>query len=203
MIPMQKEHDAMFHWLSFLTYAVVTTVTPGPNTIASMSGGSKNGYRKTLPFNFGVLAGVSVIMALCALFCSLLSSVLPKIRFPMLVIGAAYILYLAFMTWRGGAVSEGEAPGGGFLSAVLLQFLNVKLILYGIVSMETYILPYYQGNIPALLGFSLLMAVFCFAATLLWSAFGTAFKWLFAKHSKTVNLIMALLLVYCAVSLFL
>jgi len=203
MIQIRKGLTAMFNWLSFLTYALVTTVTPGPNTIASMSGGSKNGFRKTLPFNFGVLAGVSVIMALCALFCSLLSSVLPKIRTPMLIIGAAYILYLAWMTWRSGAVTEGEAPKGGFFSAVLLQFLNVKLILYGLVSMETYILPYYQHNIPALLGFSLLMATFCFAATLLWSAFGSAFKWLFAKHAKAVNLVMALLLIYCAVSLFL
>lgn len=193
----------MFNWLSFLTYALVTTITPGPNTVASMSGGSKNGFRKTLPFNLGVFAGVFVIMVLCALFCSLLSSLVPKIRTPMLLIGAAYILYLAWMTWRSGAVTEAAAPGGGFLSAVFLQFLNVKLILYGIVSMETYILPYYQHDLPALLGFSLLMAAFCFAATLLWSVFGSVFKWLFAKHAKTVNLIMALLLVLCAVSLFL
>ena len=39
--------------------------------------------------------------------------------------------------------------------------------------------------------------------TLCWSAFGSAFKWLFSKHARVVNLVMALLLVYCAVSLFL
>lgn len=193
----------MFNWLSFLTYALITTITPGPNTIASMSGGSRNGFVKTLPFNLGVLAGVSVIMALCALFCSLLSAVLPRIRLPMLILGAAYILYLAWGTFRSSGVVEETDGRRGFLSAVMLQFLNVKLILYGIVSMEVYILPYYQDDLPALLGFSLLMAGFCFFSTLLWSAFGSVFKWLFARHAKIVNAIMALLLVWCAVALFL
>ena len=31
----------MFDWLTFLTYAVLTTITPGPNTIVSMSNGSQ------------------------------------------------------------------------------------------------------------------------------------------------------------------
>lgn len=32
------------HWASFLTYAVVTAVTPGPNNIMSMSNGSRLGF---------------------------------------------------------------------------------------------------------------------------------------------------------------
>jgi len=193
----------MFRWIPFLSYALITTITPGPNTITSLSSGSRRGFLKTLPFNFGVLAGVSVIMALCALFCSILSAVLPKIRLPMLMVGAAYILWLAWGTFRSGAVEEKDTARHGFLSAVMLQFLNIKLILYGIFSMELYILPYYGSNIPALLGFSLLMAFFCFASTLLWSGCGTVFKWLFARHAKAVNILMSLLLVWCAISLFL
>jgi hypothetical protein len=38
---------------------------------------------------------------------------------------------------------------------------------------------------------------------LLWSLFGSVFKMLFSKYAKITNAIMALLLVYCAVSLFL
>ena len=36
-----------------------------------------------------------------------------------------------------------------------------------------------------------------------WALFGAAFCRFFARHAKAVNLVMALLLVYCAVSLFL
>lgn len=192
----------MFNWLAFLTYALVTTITPGPNTISSMSCGSRKGFWRALPYNFGIYTGVTVIMSLCALFCSLLSSFLSRIKLPMLIIGAAYILYLAWSTFRSSGIAESLSTGDSFFSAVMLQFLNIKLVLYGIVSMEVYILPYYADNIPALLGFSLLMATFCFLSTLCWSAFGSVFRTLFSRHARIVNLIMALLLVYCAISLF-
>lgn len=39
----------MFSWLPFLTYAVVTTSTPGPNTLMSMSNGSQLGFRRHCP----------------------------------------------------------------------------------------------------------------------------------------------------------
>lgn len=53
----------MFNWISFLTYAVVTAVTPGPNNILSMSNGNRKGFRGALPFNFGILVGFSVVNA--------------------------------------------------------------------------------------------------------------------------------------------
>ena len=69
--------------------------------------------------------------------------------------------------------------------------------------MEAYILPYYQGDWVALILFSLLLAFIGFAFTLCWSMFGSVFKLLFSKYAKVTNLIMAGLLVYCAISLFL
>ena len=35
----------MFPWFSFLTYAVVTAVTPGPNNLMSMANGRRKGVR--------------------------------------------------------------------------------------------------------------------------------------------------------------
>ena len=54
-----------------------------------------------------------------------------------------------------------------------------------------------------LLLFALLLAFIGFAFTLAWAAFGSVFRLLFSRHARVVNTIMALLLVYCAVSLFL
>ena len=71
------------------------------------------------------------------------------------------------------------------------------------MSMEAYILPFYSGQPLPLLGFALLLAIIGFVFTLLWSAFGSMFKWLFSNYTKPVNTVMALLLVYCAISLFL
>lgn len=192
----------MFNWVSFLTYAVVTAVTPGPNNIMSMSNGSRKGFRAALPFNFGIGLGFSIVMLLCTAFCSMLSTFIPKIKFPMLVAGAAYMLYLAWETFRSSDGIEENHSREGFISGLLLQFINPKIYIYCIMSMEAYILPFYNGKMLPLFGFAMLLAFIGFAFTLCWSAFGSVFKWLFSKHTKLVNTVMALLLVYCAISLF-
>ena len=129
----------MFPWFSFLTYAVVTAVTPGPNNIMSMSNGGRKGFRGALPFNFGIGVGFSIVMLLCTAFCSALSALIPKIKLPMLVAGAAYMLYLAWETFRSSGVEENHSREG-FLSGLLLQFINPKIYIYCIMSMEAYIL---------------------------------------------------------------
>ena len=97
----------MFSWLNFLSYAVVTAVTPGPNNLMSLSNAGRLGFRRALPFNLGIWAGFTVVMLLCTAFCGALSDLIPRIRTPMLVIGAAYMLYLAWKTFRSPPVAEG------------------------------------------------------------------------------------------------
>ncbi len=99
----------MFSWISFLTYAAVTAITPGPNNIMSMSSASRIGFKKTLPFNFGILSGFLIVMMLCTFLSSVLSSLLPIIEFPMLIIGATYMLYLAYKTWKSSDKIEEDA----------------------------------------------------------------------------------------------
>ena len=193
----------MFNWFHFLSYAMVTAVTPGPNNIMSMSNAGRVGFRKSFPFNLGIWAGFSVVMLICTFFCNMLSEIIPKIKTPMLIIGALYMLWLAWNTLKDSNALEEQFAKSTFLSGALLQFINPKIYIYCIVSMEAYILPYYQGDWVALILFSLLLAFIGFAFTLCWSIFGSVFKLLFSKYAKVTNLIMAGLLVYCAISLFL
>ena len=192
----------MFNWLAFLTYAFITAATPGPNNIMSMSNGGRLGFRGALPFNFGICAGFSAVMLLCTAFCATLTNLIPAVKTPMLIAGAAYMLHLAWSTFRSSGVIEDRHSSSGFYAGMLLQFINPKIYIYGIMSMQAYILPFYAGEPLTLALFALLLAFIGFAFTLCWSAFGSAFRLLFSRHTKTVNTIMALLLVYCAASLF-
>ena len=191
----------MFPWLQFLAYVLVTAGTPGPNTLMSMGNGSRLGFRRALPFNFGIWAGFSVVMLLCAALCGVLDTLIPKVRLPMLVLGAAYMLYLAIHIWQSGP-AEARAGRSGVLPGLLLQFVNPKIYIYGIVSMEAYILPNISS--PAVVAlFALGLAFTGFVLTLCWSAFGSLLGRLFSRHARVVNKILALLLVWCAISLFL
>lgn len=85
----------------------------------------------------------------------------------------------------------------------MLQFVNPKIYIYCIVSMEAYILPHYHGQWDKLAFFALLLAFIGFSFTLLWPLFGSVFKKIFSQYARITNTVMAMLLVYCAVSLFL
>lgn len=193
----------MFNWVAFLTYAFTTGFTPGPNNIMSMTNASRRGFRGAMPFNYGILTGFTIIQLLSAVFCSALESWIPRIKTPMLVIGAVYMLWLAWETFRSSG-DLGEQEGrDGFFTALMLQFINPKVYLYCVMSMEAYVIPYYQGQWDKLFFFAILLSFIGFLATLSWTAFGSAFRRLFTTHARAVNTVMALLLVYCAISLFL
>ena len=68
--------------------------------------------------------------------------------------------------------------------------------------MSLYILPVYHSG-TALAGFTAVLSLIGASGSFIWALFGAAFCKFFSRHTKLVNAVMALLLIYCAVSLFL
>ena len=89
-----------------------------------------------------------------------------------------------------------------FFAGMVLQFMNPKIYIYAITAMSLYILPVFHSTL-SLAGFTLVLTAIGASGSYVWALFGSIFCRFFARHTKAVNLIMALLLVYCAVSLFL
>jgi len=191
----------MFPWTAFLPYILIVAYTPGPNNIMSMNNAAHKGFRRALPFNFGILSGFFLVMLLCTVFSTLLFTLIPRIQIVMKILGAAYMLYLALVTLLPSIKHNVKESNGSFLTGAALQFINVKIMIYGITAMSSFILPRYT-SLPVLVCFALLLALNGFIATLFWTAFGSLFSRVFAEHGKILSVIMALLLVYCAVSLF-
>ena len=133
----------MMNWLSLVPYVLITAFTPGPNNIMSMSNGNAQGFRKSIPFSFGVWIGFSMVAILCTIFCKALSELIPSVMLPMQILGAGYMVYLAWKIYHSSGNIEEQSKSRGLLSAILLQFVNPKGYIYAIVSMELYILPHY------------------------------------------------------------
>lgn len=193
----------MFHLYDFLIYCFITAYTPGANNLLSMSNAIRLGFRRSIRFNLGILAGFAVIMSVCTAFSATLYSFLPKVKIVMQILGAAYMLYLAWKVWKSS--SDLSAAGGkeaSFLSGMVLQFANPKIYIYAITAMSLYILPVYH-SVAALVGFTVILTLIGASGSFVWALFGAAFCKFFSKHTRLVNTIMALLLIYCAVALFL
>lgn len=90
----------------------------------------------------------------------------------------------------------------GFLNGLMLQFVNPKVYLYCLISIEVYILPAFSSQPGMLFAFALLLALIGFCFTLCWSVIGILFQRLFSTHARLINTTLALLLVYCAIALF-
>ena len=134
----------MFHLYDFLIYCFITAYTPGANNLLSISNAIRLGFCKSVRFNFGILAGFAIVMSVCTAFSATLYSFLPKVKIVMQILGAAYMLYLAWKVWKSS--SELSADGGkeaSFLSGMVLQFANPKIYIYAITAMSLYILPVY------------------------------------------------------------
>jgi threonine/homoserine/homoserine lactone efflux protein len=127
---------------------------------------------------------------------------IPMIEPYFKVVGAVYLLYLAWkIAFSKGGKEEDLDNQSSFFSGLFFQILNVKSILYFLTALSTFVLPYSDSNITIFFFMCLTIVIGC-VALLLWAVFGSAFKKIFSKYNKTINIVMCLLLVYSAITIF-
>jgi cysteine/O-acetylserine efflux protein len=179
--------------LPFLLFVFVSSFTPGPNNFMAMSFANKYGFKNTIKFCLGVAVGFFVLAFLCSFFNLLLINLLPMIKAPLTILGVGYMLYLAYKTMTSNDKNL-------FIIGVLVQFINPKGILYGITVVSTFILPYYTSYFSYFI-LSLFLGIVGLMSSSCWSLFGSIFQIFLAKYRQLFNIIMALLLVYSAISI--
>ncbi|MGE7928143.1 LysE family transporter [Lysinibacillus xylanilyticus] len=188
---------------SFLVFVIITSFTPGPNNIMAMTFANKHGLTNTLQFCIGVGVGFFTITGLSSLFNVVLTNIMPMIEFPLTILGVGYMLFLALKiltSKENNSDKEEENNRSLFFVGVLLQFVNPKGILFGITVVATYILPYYSSYISYFL-FSLFLGLVGILSTFSWALFGSVFQKILLQYRRSFNIVMALLLVYSAISI--
>ena len=183
----------------FVLFAVLGTFTPGPNNIMSMNRARRFGMKGAWPFIYGAGTGFFLVMLACALFNRALGEIIPGVQWFLGILGALYLLYLAAKPFFPSGKKRAPDPSEGraYVTGVLLQFVNPKVILHGIAVMSGFILPYFDSTLSLTL-FSLGMALTGSLSMACWALFGTVFQKYFSEHELAVNIVMAILLVYCA-----
>ncbi|QWH17690.1 lysine transporter LysE [Bacillus mycoides] len=187
---------------SFLLFVFISSFTPGPNNFLAMTYANQHGLKSSIKFCFGVAFGFFIITSLCSFFNIILINILPIIEFPLKILGVAYMLYLAFkiLNSKSSANTNEKSNKNLFLAGIMLQFVNPKGILFGLTVVSTFILPYYNSYSSYLL-FSLFLGVVGLMSTFSWSLFGSMFQKLLLKHNQFFNIIMAVLLIFSAISI--
>lgn len=130
---------------NFFIYAIINAFTPGPGNILALNTVTNYEYKKGRSLFFGIFAGYYVVQIICALFVYGVSAFMPNILGIMKYIGAAYILWLAIHIAVSKPESESTEKSASFFKGFLLQFVNVKIYLFGITALTGYITDYYTS----------------------------------------------------------
>ena len=188
---------------SFVLYCFVSAVTPGPANLCSLASALKYGRKRALLQWRGIFAGFAVVAFVSSIAVWFFGQVLERGLRMLTWVGAAYILWLALHILRSdGSGTAQVRPKCSFVTGLLLQLTNAKIIIFCITALTTYVLPYARNYADVLK----IAAVLPFTgpiANLLWLFAGASLQRFFCDYQKTVNIVMALLLAFCAVSIVL
>lgn len=182
--------------LALSIYALVSSITPGPNNLMLLASGVNFGFRRTVPHMLGVSLGHSFMVVVVGLGLAGLFTAVPWARAVLTALSVAYLLWLAWKIAHAAPPEPGAARGKPFtfLQAAAFQWVNPKAWTMALTAIALYA----QG--PGV-GPVLLVAGVFFCSNLpsisLWAATGSVLSvWLQdPARLRAFNITMAVLLV--------
>ena len=185
---------------NFVLYCVINAFTPGPGNILALNTVTNYGWKKGRPLFFGIFTGYYVVQLICAVFVFGIAAFLPSVLGVMKYIGAAYILWLAIHIALSKPEKDDDSRSASYMKGFLLQFVNVKIYLFGMTALTGYITDYYT-SLTALVIAELFIATLGSFATLTWIGMGALIQKFYLKHYRIINILLALTLVECIISI--
>lgn len=174
---------------NFFIYSVINAFTPGPGNILALNTVTNYRYKKGRPLYWGIVAGYYVVQVICAVFVFWVSTFLPDLLGIMKYIGAAYILWLAVHIALSKPTTGTVEKSVSFLKGFLLQFVNVKIYLFGITALTGYVMEY-SASLWVLLLFEIIIATIGTIATLTWIGMGVLIQRAYQKYYRVINIIL-------------
>ncbi len=192
--------------LALASYALVSSITPGPNNIMLAASGVSFGFKRTIPHMLGIPFGFAVQLALCAYGLGAFLMQVPAANMALKIFGSSYLLYLAW-TLRENVTSSDSKNAKGkpmtFINAALFQFANPKAWVMAITGASVF-LPSFQ---PLSLAIVILCLIFCLInlpCITVWTLLGTAIRTCLSNPiwQKSFSAVIVILTLYAAIAIW-
>jgi len=125
-------------------FALVSSITPGPNNLMLMTSGTHFGFRRTVPHLLGVTGGFVIMTIMIGLGVAGLFTAFPMSFEVLKWASVAYLLYLAWHIATAPPLSErSDAPELDrkpmtFFQAALFQWINPKAWTMALTAVTVY-----------------------------------------------------------------
>ena len=184
---------------AFALFALVSSITPGPNNLMLMASGANYGFRRTVPHMLGIGIGFVVMVLLVGIGLAPLFDAYPSSHQALRVLSIGYLLYLA---WKIATAAPPDGSGAAgrpltFLQAALFQWVNPKGWAMALTAVTVYAPP---PGLERLLLVGLIFGVINLPSVSCWALLGRQIAPLLrgGRRLATFNLFMAGLLLVTA-----
>lgn len=178
-------------------FALVSSITPGPNNVMLAASGLNFGFRRSMPHLLGVNLGFTLMIFLVGVGLGSVFQQVPQLYTVLKYVGAAYLLYLAWKIANSGGMEDGAVSGKPmtFLQAAAFQWVNPKawVMAVGVIATYTPQAGFFSNLVIA----TLVCGIVNLPSIGIWVTFGTALRRVLHKPwaIRAFNISMALLLV--------
>jgi threonine/homoserine/homoserine lactone efflux protein len=160
---------------ALFSFALVSSITPGPNNIMLAVSGVNFGLRRTLLHMLGIFCGLMMIVIAVGLGLGFVFSHYPLVREALRIGGIVYTLWLAWKIAIAGSLGGGElAHPLRFGAAFAFQWVNVKLWVMAVATVALYVRPGHTLTDTALV--TVMLAVISWPVMFLWAGFGAGMR---------------------------
>lgn len=156
---------------AFSLFALVSSITPGPNNLMLMASGANFGFTRTVPHMAGISIGFGVMILLVGAGLVRLFDAWPVSYKLLKGLSVLYLTWLAWKIARAAPAGDSEQTGRPmtFLQAAAFQWVNPKAWAMALTALSVYAAD------ASLAAFALVAAVFCVVALpaiTLWTVLG-------------------------------
>lgn len=159
--------------LGFALFALVTSITPGPNNTMLLASGVNFGFNRTIPHMLGISCGFFLLVVAVGFGLGAVFQAYPILYTVLRYVGAAYLLYLAWKIAHSGPVgdgADGQAKPISYLGAAAFQWVNPKAWIMAIGAISTY--TPMQGYFYNVVVIAAVFAIINLPSVGLWAACG-------------------------------
>ncbi len=184
--------------LALVAFALVSSITPGPNNLMLMASGTNFGLRRTVPHMLGVAIGFTLMIVLVGAGLVTVIGLIPGALIAIKWLSIAYLLYLA---WKIATAAPKPLTGKSaakpmtFLQAAAFQWINPKAWTMALTAVSAYIPA--DNPRAGLLIVALVFGAVNLPSVGLWAAMGGSLRGFLAdpKRLRMFNVAAALTLV--------
>lgn len=173
--------------IAFAVASIVLAFAPGPDNIFVLTQSAMNGARAGVAVTFGLATGLIVHTAAVVLGLAALIQVSPVAFFALKLVGAGYLLYLAWGAFRAKPEAmEGEnqklSASGYYRRGIIMNATNPKVSIFFLAFLPQFVDPA-AGS--ATLQMLLLAAIFFLVTLVAFSGVAFAAGWLGQALSRS------------------